>query len=113
MKNMEENQVNRDETGNQIKPGPLKGSYAEYRLEKLKEWRKMYNVDELGNYKGGVPRPGQGANRGNAIGISGAFHNPWLHNQEVHDNPSAHNLGLEEAQEHKNYMQSNLNKITL
>lgn len=53
MKNMDESRKNRDDTGNEIKPGPLKGSYAEYRMEKLKEWRKKFNVDDHGFYKGG------------------------------------------------------------
>ncbi len=53
MKNMEESQKKRDNLGNPIIPGPLKGSYAEYRLEKLKEIRKKFNVDEHGFFKGG------------------------------------------------------------
>lgn len=50
---MEESQKERDESGNFVKAGPLKGSYAEYRLQKLKELRKLYNVDDFGFYKGG------------------------------------------------------------
>jgi hypothetical protein len=50
---MEESQKERDETGNFVKPGPLKGSYAEYRLQKLKELRSQFNVDDHGFYKGG------------------------------------------------------------
>ena len=53
MKNMEESQKKRDNLGNPIISGPLKGSYAEYRLEKLKEIRKNFNVDEHGFFKGG------------------------------------------------------------
>lgn len=53
MKNMEESQKERDVKGNVIKPGPLKGSYADFRMEKLKEWRKRFNVDDHGFYKGG------------------------------------------------------------
>jgi hypothetical protein len=49
----EESQALRDNQGNPIKPSPLKGSYAEYRLEKLKELRKQFNVDDHGFYKGG------------------------------------------------------------
>lgn len=50
---MDENRKERDESGHVIKPGPLKGSYAEHRLQKLKEWRDKYNVDQHGFYKGG------------------------------------------------------------
>jgi len=53
MKNMEESQKKRNNEGNVIKPAPLKGSYADHRLETLKEWRKKFNVDENGLYKGG------------------------------------------------------------
>jgi hypothetical protein len=53
MRNMEESQKERNNTGNPINPNPLKGSYAEYRLEKLKEIRKKFNIDDHGFYKGG------------------------------------------------------------
>jgi hypothetical protein len=98
--------MNRDDTGNQIKPGPLKGSYAEYRLEKLKELRKQFNVDDLGFYKGGVPRPGKGSVRGDGLGKVGEFHEPYQHNEEQHDRPHIRSLSGVEAQNHKNYMES-------
>lgn len=50
--NLEKNQKERDNSGN-ISAGPLKGTYADYRAEKLKEWRKMFNVDNHGFFKGG------------------------------------------------------------
>jgi hypothetical protein len=53
MRNMEESQNERNDAGNSIKPNPMKGSYAEYRLEKLKEIRKKFNIDDHGFYKGG------------------------------------------------------------
>jgi hypothetical protein len=53
MKNMEESQKARDKEGNVVRPGPIKGSYADFRLEKLQEWRKQFNVDDHGLYKGG------------------------------------------------------------
>ncbi len=53
MKNMEESQQKRGEDGEKIQPKPLKGTYAEHRLEKLKEMRKRFNVDDHGFYKGG------------------------------------------------------------
>jgi hypothetical protein len=53
MKSMDESQRERDKTGNFTKPRPLKGSYGDHRLEKQKEWRKLFNVDDFGHYKGG------------------------------------------------------------
>lgn len=40
----------------------------------------MYNANDLGYYRGGVPAPGRGAIRGKAIGIPGEFHAPAVHN---------------------------------
>jgi curved DNA-binding protein CbpA len=51
--NMENNQKERDSTGNVPGAKPLKGTYAEYRAEKLKEWRNKFNVDQNGFFKGG------------------------------------------------------------
>ena len=53
MKNMEESQQKRTEEGNKVKPEPLKGSYADYRLDVLREARKKFNVDNHGLYKAG------------------------------------------------------------
>ena len=53
MRNMEESKKDRNNTGNNIQAGPMKGSYAEYRLEKLKEIRKKFNIDDHGFFKGG------------------------------------------------------------
>ena len=50
---MEKNQQERDVSGNNPNSAPLKGSYADYRADKLREWRKMFNVDNHGFYKGG------------------------------------------------------------
>ena len=50
---MKENQAERDKSGNSVKPKPLKGTYGDLRLDKLKEWRKTFNVDDNGFYKGG------------------------------------------------------------
>ena len=50
---MENNQKERDSTGNVPGAKPLKGTYAEYRAEKLGEWRKKFNVDQNGFFKGG------------------------------------------------------------
>ncbi len=103
----EEEKLKRDESGNSIKPSPLKGSYAEYRAEKLKEWRNKFNVNNQGLYKGGVPRRDNGPVRGDALAPPGMYHNPWYHNEMVHDSPHARNqVSMKEANEHKGFMNS-------
>ena len=46
----------RNAAGDVPKPKHAPGSYAEERLAELKEQRKMYNVNHLGYYRGGVPK---------------------------------------------------------
>lgn len=70
----------RDEHGQIAKAKPARGSYAEQRLAELKEQRKQYNVNDLGYYRGGVPRKGKGTLRGDAIGPVNDFHQPMVHN---------------------------------
>jgi hypothetical protein len=112
MKKMHESNIERDITANQVKPSPMKGSYAEYRLEKLKEWRKEFNVDDIGNYKGGVPRKHRGPVRGNALGAHGVHHNSFFHNEMVHDNPHARpHVSMKDAQEHKIFMNGKKNYL--
>ena len=50
---MKENQSDRDSSGNTVKPTPMTGTYGDQRMEKLKDWRKGFNVDDHGFYKGG------------------------------------------------------------
>lgn len=51
-----------------------------------------------------VPRQGREDFRGSSLGAHGTFHNPWLHNQIVHDIPDAKKVTPFEAQEHKQFM---------
>ena len=105
MKNMEENKMNRDSKGNQIKPGPMKGSYAEYRREKIKELRDQFNVNEHGMYKGGLPGQNSGQTRGTSLGVPGAFHHEWYHNELSHDLPHVRpHVTRFEAETHKKFM---------
>jgi curved DNA-binding protein CbpA len=55
---------------------PARGSYAEQRLAHLQQERKKYNVNDLGYYNGGVPRPNRGSLRGDAMMPPGFFHSP-------------------------------------
>ena len=43
-------------------------------MAELKQQREMYNANDLGFYRGGVPRRGRGPVRGNALGPPGEFH---------------------------------------
>jgi hypothetical protein len=107
MKKMNEATAERDKTGHVIKPMPMKGSYAEYRLEKLKELRKQFNVDDHGFYKGGVPAAFKGTIRTNSGGIVGEFHSPYEHN-ETHDRPHIRpHVAQEDALHHKNFLNCN------
>lgn len=77
---MEQRRDLRDKRGLVPKAGPTEGSYAEQRMEQLAKERKMYNVNHLGYYNGGVPQKGRGAKRGKAVGNIGRFHHPDTHN---------------------------------
>jgi hypothetical protein len=59
---------------------PLVGSYAEERLAELKQERAKYNVNDLGFYRGGIPKRGRGPIRGASLGPAGEFHQPTVHN---------------------------------
>lgn len=61
------------------------GSYGDYQLEKVKKFRKEYNFDSLGNYKGGVPRPYKGSIRGNALDSPLKPHSDFDHNENFAD----------------------------
>ena len=69
----------RDKSGS-FAAAPSAGSYAEERMAELKMQREKYNANHLGLYKGGLPRKGRGAIRGNALGYVGEFHQPSVHN---------------------------------
>ena len=54
----------RDKRGIIPKMKPKSGSYAEQRIAQLKQEREKYNANDLGYYRGGVPREHRGALRG-------------------------------------------------
>jgi len=53
---MELRRDKRDKSGMIPKVKPVRGSYAEERLNQLKKDREQYSVNHLGYYKGGLPR---------------------------------------------------------
>jgi hypothetical protein len=50
----------RAKDGNVAKQPPVRGSYADQRIEELRKEREKYNVNDLGLYRGGVPRKDRG-----------------------------------------------------
>jgi len=55
---MAERRDSRDSSGHIPAPKPKWGSYAEFRLKELETERKLFNVNHLGYYGGGVPNKG-------------------------------------------------------
>lgn len=66
----------RDRSGVSPRQRPGEGSYAAKRMAELANERSKYNVNHLGFYNGGVPKPNRGSIRGDALGRPGAFHSP-------------------------------------
>jgi len=66
----------------------------------------MYNVNDLGYYRGGVPSKGRGPIRGAAIGAPGEFHAPAVHNflENYHQDSAV--VTSEEAVKFKAFMSS-------
>lgn len=102
-KNMEKAKAERDNKGNTPTEEIMKGSYADFELEKLKNFRKRFNFDDLGNYKGGVPRPHNGNKRGSALAGPLAPHSEFDHNEQFADFPSVKPVSQLEAIEHKHF----------
>ena len=94
----------RDASGGLPVQAPAKGSYAEERLQELKEARKKYNVNHLGYYRGGVPQKGRGAVRGEAIMPPGYFHQPKVHNFLNFYHPDSKIIDSEETIKFKAFM---------
>ena len=70
----------RDEAGNIPQKVKSPGSYAAERMAELKQQRALYNVNDLGYYRGGLPGKDRGTVRGSALGAPGEFHQPRVHN---------------------------------
>lgn len=70
----------RDAAGNTPVMANDPTSYAAERIAELKSQRQKYNVNDLGYYKGGLPRRDGGNIRGTALGSPGSFHLPTVHN---------------------------------
>ena len=73
---MDKRRDKRDKAGLTQKDKPVRGSYAEDRLEQLKKDREQYSVNHLGYYSGGIPVKDRGPVRGKALGNVGDFHTP-------------------------------------
>jgi len=100
----ENNFEQRDVTGNVLKSAPTAGSYAEERLAELKMQREKYNVNHIGLYRGGLPKKGRGALRGNALGYVGEFHQPSVHNHLENYHQDSKMVTSEDAVKFKHFM---------
>lgn len=96
----------RDARGVSPRQRPVRGSYAEQRMAQLKVEREKYNVNDLGYYKGGVPRPGRGALRGDATGRPGDWHSPAVHNYINYMHADSQRVTSKDSIEFKRFMTS-------
>jgi len=109
MKNMSESAKERDNSGNYTSTEKYQpGSYADFKMENLKKYQKEFNLDHLGNYKGGVPKYNKGSVRGNSIGQPGAPHETYLHNENYADNYMIKPVENHFVEEHRHF--NNLRK---
>ena len=63
-------------------------------------------MNDLGYYRGGVPRKNRGTIRGDALGPAGEFHSPQLHNFMHYDHPDSYRVTPEDAIKFKHFMGS-------
>ena len=94
----------RDKRGVSPRQAAARGSYAEIRMAELRKQREKYNANDLGYYKGGVPRADRGAIRGSALAAPGVFHSPLLHNALENRHPDSYRVTQEDAVKFKHYM---------
>lgn len=72
----------------------------------MKAERDKYNVNHLGYYNGGVPRPNRGPVRGDALGRPGRFHSPKIHNFLHFKHPDSYRVDTEDSIMFKHFMNS-------
>ena len=63
-------------------------------------------MNDLGYYRGGVPRKGRGAIRGDALGLPNEFHQPVVHNYLNNYHQDSFLVSQEDAVKFKAYMTS-------
>jgi len=105
---MDKRRDKRDKTGMVPKGKPVRGSYAEDRLNQLKKDREQYNVNYLGYYSGGLPTKNRGPIRGKAIGNVGEFHSPQIHNYLNYNHQDTSFLTAEDAIKFKHWQGSDI-----
>jgi len=104
--NMNHRRDLRNKDGNVDKSPAVRGSYADQRINELRKERAKYNVNDLGYYNGGVPRRYRGSLRGSAIGETGTFHSPQIHNFINFNHADSYRVTSEDAVKFKNFMTS-------
>lgn len=75
--------------------------YAKRRRDELAQERKLFNVDHLERYRGGLPQKENGRKRGQALGNIGEFHSPRVHNNQTQHTFTSQHIGPQEAFEYK------------
>jgi len=100
---MADNRRNRDRSGRVPGPTPMKGSYAEWRLNQLEQERQKFNVNHLGYYNGGLPNKDSGNVRGNAFDSPGMPHNAETHNRHERMERDAFEVTRADADAFKNF----------
>ena len=73
----------------------------------------MYNANDLGFYRGGVPKKGRGSIRGTAMGRPGEFHQPAVHNFLNYYHPDSKTITSEDTMKFKAFMQSDKDDFNL
>jgi len=105
---MEYRKEMRNRMGVTPKDKPLRGTYAEERLNHLKKEREKYNANYLGYYQGGIPKKDNGAVRGKAMGNPGEFHQPAVHNYLNYNHQDTTFVTSEDALKFKHWMGSDI-----
>lgn len=98
------NREKRDKRGVSPSKANARGSYADLRMAELRKQREKYNANDLGYYKGGVPRADRGTIRGSAWASPGIFHSPSMHNAVENRHPDSYRVTQEDAIKFKHYM---------
>lgn len=99
----------RDKRGLSPKSKPVRGSYAEQRINELRKERNKYNVNDLGFYNGGVPRQHRGNLRGKALDSPGGWHSPSIHNFMDFNHMDSYRVSTEDAIKFKHFMGTDKN----
>ncbi|KAM3131509.1 DnaJ subfamily B member 9 [Paramecium bursaria] len=89
----------RNDDGTYDQPGQQASEYAQKKMDYLKKEREIFNVDDFGHYKGGLPQKDKGYLRGGALGYVGELHYPEIHHQMRNPFQTEQFLNSDDAEE--------------